>query len=105
MIGRPPRSTLFPYTTLFRSFDASVNVAEETQHPSRNYPRAMFGGLLAAGVIYLLVTITASMVVPTSALAGSSGPLLEVVERGTLSVPTKLFAAIALLADSNGALK
>src|SRR3712207_8613468 len=69
MIGRPPRSTLFPYTTLFRSFDDSVNVAEETQHPSRNYPRAMFGGLLAAGVIYLLVTFTASMVVPTSALA------------------------------------
>src|ERR687896_44536 len=85
-------------------FDDSVNVAEETQHASRNYPRAMFGGLLAAGVIYLLVTITASMVVPTGALAGSSGPLLEVVERGTLTIPTKLFAAIALLAVSNGAL-
>jgi APA family basic amino acid/polyamine antiporter len=85
-------------------FDDSVNVAEETRHPSRNYPRAIFGGLLAAGVIYLLVTITASAVVPTGQLAGSSGPLLEVVERGTLSVPTKLFAAIALLAVSNGAL-
>src|SRR5947208_5700696 len=24
MIRRPPRSTLFPYTTLFRSFDAGV---------------------------------------------------------------------------------
>jgi basic amino acid/polyamine antiporter, APA family len=85
-------------------FDDSVNVAEETRHPSRNYPRAIFGGLLAAGIIYLLVTFTASMVVPTSQLAGSSGPLLEVVERGTLTVPTKLFAAIALLAVSNGAL-
>src|SRR5918992_2656304 len=85
-------------------FDDSVNVAEETRHPSRNYPRAIFGGLLAAGVIYLLVTILASMVVPTGQLAGSSGPLLEVVERGTLTVPTKLFAAIALLAVSNGAL-
>jgi amino acid transporter len=85
-------------------FDDSVNVAEETQHPSRNYPRAMFGGLIVAGVIYLLVTGTASMVVPTAALADSSGPLLEVVERGTLTVPAKLFAAIALLAVSNGAL-
>ncbi len=85
-------------------FDDSVNVAEETRHPSRNYPRAMFGGLLAAGVIYLLVTFTASMVVPTGALAESSGPLLEVVDRGTLTIPTKLFAAIALLAVSNGAL-
>src|SRR3712207_8498482 len=26
MIRRPPRSTLFPYTTLFRSFTSSVNV-------------------------------------------------------------------------------
>src|SRR3989449_11513320 len=25
MIRRPPRSTLFPYTTLFRSIDASTN--------------------------------------------------------------------------------
>src|SRR5215216_1641542 len=85
-------------------FDDSVNVAEETRHPSRNYPRAMFGGLLVAGVIYLFVTFTASMVVPTADLAASSGPLLEVVERGTLTVPSKLFAAIALLAVSNGAL-
>jgi len=85
-------------------FDDSVNVAEETQHPSRNYPRAIFGALLIAGIVYLLVTFTASMVVPTGELAGSSGPLLEVVERGTLPVPTKLFAAIALLAVSNGAL-
>jgi APA family basic amino acid/polyamine antiporter len=85
-------------------FDDSVNVAEETQHPSRNYPRAIFGALLLAGVIYLLVTFTTSMVVPTGALAESSGPLLEVVERGPIGIPTQLFAAIALLAVSNGAL-
>src|SRR2546422_6016201 len=29
MIRRPPRSTLFPYTTLFRSHDAWVNGAED----------------------------------------------------------------------------
>ena len=85
-------------------FDDSVNVAEETHHPSRNYPRAIFGALLLAGVIYLLVTFTASMVVPTATLAESSGPLLEVVEAGPIAIPTKLFAAIALLAVSNGAL-
>src|SRR3712207_8406572 len=28
MIRRPPRSTLFPYTTLFRSFDAGVAIAQ-----------------------------------------------------------------------------
>jgi basic amino acid/polyamine antiporter, APA family len=85
-------------------FDDSVNVAEETQHPSRNYPRAIFGALLLAGFVYLLVTFTASMVVPTATLADSSGPLLEVVKAGPIAIPTQLFAAIALLAVSNGAL-
>jgi APA family basic amino acid/polyamine antiporter len=85
-------------------FDDSVNVAEETQHPSRNYPRAIFGALLLAGVVYLLVTFTASMVVPTGTLAESSGPLLEVVKAGPIAIPPQLFAAIALLAVSNGAL-
>src|SRR2546422_11607459 len=33
MIRRPPRSTLFPYTTLFRSIDlAAEPVARERQH-------------------------------------------------------------------------
>src|SRR2546422_3155981 len=30
MIRRPPRSTLFPYTTLFRSFDARALGGHET---------------------------------------------------------------------------
>ena len=85
-------------------FEDSVNVAEETQNPSRVYPRVLFGGLLTAGLIYLLVTFTASMVVDTGTLASSSGPLLEVVRAGPLSIPTQLFAAIALFAVANGAL-
>src|SRR5256885_12421699 len=32
MIRRPPRSTLFPYTTLFRSRDAAGAAAEIIQH-------------------------------------------------------------------------
>jgi amino acid transporter len=44
------------------------------------------------------------MVVPTATLADSSGPLLEVVKAGPIAIPTQLFAAIALLAVSNGAL-
>ena len=85
-------------------FDDSVNVAEEVRHPSRVYPRALFGGLLLAGIVYLLVTFTVSMVVPTQRLANSSGPLLEVVKMGTLPIPLLLFSVIALFAVSNGAL-
>ena len=47
-------------------FEDSVNVAEETAGPARDYPRALFGGLLdRRASIYLAVTIVASMVVPT----------------------------------------
>jgi amino acid transporter len=85
-------------------FEDSVNVAEETEDPRRNYPRALFGGLLAAGTIYIIVTVIASMAVPTGTLAGSDGPLLEVVQIGPLAMPTKVFSAIALFALANGAL-
>jgi amino acid transporter len=60
-------------------FEDSVNVAEEARDPQRAYPRALFGGLLIAGAVYLAVSAIASMAVPTDTLAGSSGPLLEVV--------------------------
>jgi amino acid transporter len=85
-------------------FEDAVNVAEETEDPARTFPPALFGGILVAGVVYLLVTLTASMVVPTADLVDSDGPLLEVVDQGPLGIPTKVFAAIALLAVANGAL-
>lgn len=84
-------------------FEDSANVAEEVQDPRRSYPLAIFAGLAVAGFIYMLVTIVASMVVPTDQLADSSGPLLE-VNQGPLAVNDKIFSAIGLLALSNGAL-
>ena len=85
-------------------FEDSVNVAEEVRRPARSYPIALLGGLVAAAIIYTLVTMTASAVVPTQQLADSDGPLLEVVKEGPLSVPTTLFSGIALFALFNGAL-
>jgi len=85
-------------------FEDSVNVAEETRNPRRDYPRALFGGLFVAGGIYLLVTVIASMAVPTGTLAASDGPLLEVTGEGPLAMPDRVFSAIALFALANGAL-
>ncbi|MEJ7717704.1 MAG: APC family permease [Thermoleophilaceae bacterium] len=85
-------------------FEDSVNVAEETRNPRRAFPRALFGGLVVAGVIYVLVALTASMVVDTARLAGSDGPLLEVVRVGAPRCPPTLFAGIALFAVANSAL-
>ena len=85
-------------------FEDSVNLAEEARRPRVDYPWALFGGLLAAGAIYLAVTVIASMVVPIDRLASSSAPLLEVTSTGPLAVPDRLFSAIALFALANGAL-
>ncbi|MER7831949.1 MULTISPECIES: APC family permease [unclassified Streptomyces] len=87
----------------FVGFETSVNVAEETRDPRRSYPRALFGALLTAGAVYVLVGLAASAAVPTGTLASSSGPLLEVV-RAAGGVPERLFGAIALVAVANGAL-
>jgi amino acid transporter len=85
-------------------FEDTVNLAEETQEPARAFPRALFLGLAVTGVIYLGVAFVSSMILPADELAGSSGPLLAVVEASGVNFPPKLFAAIALLAVANTAL-
>ena len=102
-----PLAALFAGTVLafysYAGFETSVNVAEETKDPSRSYPRALFGALGVAGVIYALVGMAASAVVPTDELAGSTAPLLQVVEAAGF-VPPVLFSVVALVAVANGAL-
>jgi amino acid transporter len=87
----------------FVGFETSANLAEEVRDVSRVYPRALFGALATAGVVYVLLGLVAPAVVPPSELAQSSGPLLEVV-RVAGAVPPGLFAAVALVAVANGAL-
>src|SRR5258708_23834979 len=41
MIRRPPRSTLFPYTTLFRSAPFRTTVANDYQHTSKGMARLL----------------------------------------------------------------
>jgi len=88
----------------FVGFETSANVAEEIDQPSKVYPRALFGSLAAAGVVYVLVALASSIALPASDLADSSGPLLDVVAASGVGVPGWLFSLIALVAVANGAL-
>jgi amino acid transporter len=87
-------------------FENAANVAEETIDPSRAFPRALIGGMLTAGVVYVLVSIAAALAVPIDALAGNT--LLEVIEADLLpisvSVMLIVFGLIAMIAISNTAL-
>lgn len=88
----------------FLGFEAAANMAEEVRHPSKVYPRALFGAICTAAVVYLLIALGAVIVVPPADLAESSGPLLEVVAASGLAVPSWFFGLIALVAIANGAL-
>ncbi|GAA2047851.1 APC family permease [Williamsia deligens] len=88
----------------FVGFETSANIAEEVRDVRRVYPRALFGALLTAGLVYVLVGLAVSVVAPTDRLAASSGPLLEVVSIADVGVPPRLFSIIALVAVANGAL-
>ncbi|MFF6781648.1 amino acid permease [Streptomyces sp. NPDC012510] len=88
----------------FVGFEDSVNMAEETKNPTRTFPRAIFIGVAVTGTIYVLVALVSSLLVDADTLAGSSGPLLEVVKAGGVDFPHKLFALIALFAVTNSAL-
>ena len=86
-------------------FENTANVAEETIDPHRAFPRSLVGGMIVAGIVYVLVSIAAALTVPTDQLAGSDAALLEVVRQGILPVSTDfmstLFSIIALIAITN----
>jgi amino acid transporter len=82
-------------------FEDSVNLAEEAHQPQRVFPRALFVGLAFTGTIYLAIAVVAVALVEPAVLAGSSGPLLDVVDAAGVAFPPQLFALIALLAISN----
>jgi APA family basic amino acid/polyamine antiporter len=88
----------------FVGFETSANIAEEVRDPSRVYPRALFGSLATAGVVYVLVGLASAIALPADELAGSSGPLLEVVNATGVGLPEWVFSLIALVAVANGAL-
>lgn len=88
-------------------FEDSVNVAEEAKDPRRDYPRALFGGIAVAGVVYLVIGVLAPAVLPTDKLLSTDdvdNPLIEMAQLGPLAIPVKVFAVIGILALANGAL-
>lgn len=86
-------------------FENTANVAEETIEPHRAFPRSLVGGMVVAGLVYVLVSMAAALTVPTDQLADSDAALLEVVRQGILpfstDVMTTLFSIIALIAITN----
>src|SRR3989442_412320 len=84
MIRRPPRSTLFPYTTLFRSANGAISwTPTEAQGPSTN---AVSVSVTDDGVPSLSVTNTFQVIVNEVNLA----PVLTVPANQTMAEQTTL---------------
>lgn len=86
-------------------FENAANVAEECTDPRRTFPKALIGGMVGAGVLYVAVAVAAALTVPVDQLASSPAALMEVVESGVLPLPvgfwTIVFACVAMTAISN----
>ncbi|MDT0201223.1 APC family permease [Nocardioides sp. AE5] len=88
-------------------FEDSVNMAEETKDPQRDFPKMMLSGLGLAAVIYVLVAVTAVALVPVGDLTDPDKPsaLTQVVAAGAPGMPfDRIFPFIAMFAVANTAL-
>ncbi len=86
-------------------FEDSVNMAEETHDPVKNFPKMMITGIGITGVIYVLVALFAVAIVPVGTLADSDTPLVTVVETAAPGIPAgDILPFISMFAVANSAL-
>lgn len=86
-------------------FEDSVNMAEETHDPVKNFPKMMIAGIGITGVIYVLVALFAVAIVPVGELAASDTPLVTVVETAAPGIPAgDILPFISMFAVANSAL-
>lgn len=86
-------------------FEDSVNMAEETKDPVRNFPKMMITGIGITGIIYVLIALFAVAIVPVGELGASDTPLVTVVETAAPGIPAgDILPFISMFAVANSAL-
>lgn len=90
-------SALAPVFWAFVGLETGAMVAGIVRDPERNVPIATIGGILVAGVVYLVASVLMMGIVPASVMAASSAPFALVAGMmfGGWAVP--LIAAAAAL--------
>ena len=88
----------------FEGFEQIATLSEETRDPTRNIPRAILISIAASAILYVLVAIVSTSVLPWQELAESSSPLAEVAREAAGTTYSNLLAAIALFATFNTAM-
>ncbi|MFC6784708.1 APC family permease [Halobaculum halobium] len=85
----------------YLGFGSIVNVAEETEDPTRTIPRAVVLAIIITTVLYVLVAFSAVGLVDSAVLGASGSPLAFVAEAGGGAAVGSVVAAIALTSTAN----
>lgn len=84
-------------------FEAASVAAARVREPERNVPRAMIGGLLIAGALYIVLSTGIALAMPARELAASPAPFALLFDRfapggsGTAIAACAAFAAVGAL--------
>ena len=79
-------------------FDSISTTAEECKNPQRDIPKAMMWALIICTVLYVLVTLVLTGIVPSSQLAGIEDPLAFMFMKVNLPGVAGVVAASAVIA-------
>jgi APA family basic amino acid/polyamine antiporter len=85
----------------YLGFGSIVNVAEETEDPTRTIPRAILLAIAITTALYVLVAVSAVGVVDWQVLGGSDSPLALVARAAGGPAVGAVVGAIALTATAN----
>jgi len=85
----------------YLGFESIARLAEETEEPRKNIPRAIVLSIAITTVIYILVGIAAVSVLPAAELAESGSPLAEIAETWLGQESFLLLSLIALFSTFN----
>ena len=90
-------SSLAPIFWAFVGLETGAMVAGVVDDPDRNVPRATLGGIVIAGIVYLVSSVLMMGIVPAAEMAESSAPFALVAGRmfGLWAIP--IIAAAAAL--------
>ena len=88
----------------YLGFEGITRLAEETENPKKNIPKAIIVSLIITTIVYILVGITAISVIPWQELASAKAPLALVAEKVFGQNSFFILSIIALFSTFNTAL-
>src|SRR3712207_7384903 len=101
MIRRPPRSTLFPYTTLFRSYGGCrmrpVNLLPQKHRPHQPSGKGSGSSYMVLGVLALLLVAAVTYVMESNKVTQAQSDIAVRSEEHTSELQSRQYLVCRLL--------